>query len=281
MSSLSVPGRIVLLLMLSLLSGCSPLSVGDPDEEKDPNFLAGKSRASSMDFTGAVKAFEKALRTNPDSAAAHLELGLLYESERFKKPATATYHFERHLELNPKSNVAEEVRRRIHSCKIELARSVSFAQVNRLVQDELERLQKTNSILRQQVEQMRSKLAAQEAILSSSTGYVIGDPPAEPIRFQGNEGTSRERTSSPRARANETRTQQRGASQQSGPHSGEGGLLSTAQPAPGTHVIRKGETIYSISKRYGLTVEKILSANRGLNPRKLKEAHTIGLPPGG
>ena len=53
-----------------------------------------------MDFDGAVAAFENALLSNPKSAAAHLELGLLYEENK-SNYAAAIYHYEKHLELGP------------------------------------------------------------------------------------------------------------------------------------------------------------------------------------
>ena len=68
--------RAALLLLAGLLlSGCLPSAPGD--EEKEPYFLAGKSRVNTMDFKGAVESFEKAVEVNPKSAPAHFELGWL------------------------------------------------------------------------------------------------------------------------------------------------------------------------------------------------------------
>src|SRR5512140_3962285 len=105
---MSLSSAFIRLLMLALLavgaSGCFPLADGPTEEEKDPHYLAGKSRLSGMDYDGAIAAFENALISNPKSAAAHFELALLYE-EKKNDYAAAIYHYQRHLELRPESNM--------------------------------------------------------------------------------------------------------------------------------------------------------------------------------
>ena len=44
-------------------SGCTQITGVNEDEEKNPHFLAGKSRVNSMDYQGAIGSFEKALDT--------------------------------------------------------------------------------------------------------------------------------------------------------------------------------------------------------------------------
>ncbi|MBI3191727.1 MAG: hypothetical protein HYZ36_03600, partial [Pedosphaera parvula] len=79
MSLVSALCRMIVLLLAGLcFSGCIPRGNGPLDEQKDPYFLKGKNRANSMDYQGAIEAFEKALEANPRSASAHKELGMLY-----------------------------------------------------------------------------------------------------------------------------------------------------------------------------------------------------------
>src|SRR5512137_2361023 len=93
--------RIAPLLLASLvLSGCLPSAPSD--EEKEPYFMAGKSRVNTMDFKGAIDSFEKAVELNPKSASAHFELGWLYDQKE-SDPAAAVYHYERYLKLSPNS----------------------------------------------------------------------------------------------------------------------------------------------------------------------------------
>src|SRR2546429_3983468 len=97
------PAAILVLLCL-WWSGCSPSSESGLDEEKEPNYLAGRSRKFAQDYTGAIEAFEQALEANRRSAAAHLELGLIYYQNVTSNWARAIYHFEKYLELRPKAN---------------------------------------------------------------------------------------------------------------------------------------------------------------------------------
>ena len=45
-----------------------------------------------------------------------------------------------------------------------------------------------------------------------------------------------------------------------------------------THTVRTGESVFSLSKKYGVTMHSILEKNRLSDPRGLKEGMTIELP---
>ena len=96
---------IAALALCLAAGGCLPSSSNPLDEQREPHFLTGKSRVNSMDYEGAVEAFEKALEVNPHSASAHFELGLLYENNE-QDFAAAIYHFDRFLKLRPNSEYA-------------------------------------------------------------------------------------------------------------------------------------------------------------------------------
>src|SRR5579862_1496047 len=98
------------------LSGCGPSGAGPLDEEKEPHFLAGKNRISTLDFKGAVQCFEKALQVNPESAAAHFELAWIYD-EKEVDPAAAIYHYDHYLRLRPGAQNADLAKQRITICK--------------------------------------------------------------------------------------------------------------------------------------------------------------------
>src|ERR1051326_8502549 len=149
-------------------SGCSPAGDNAADEEKDPNYLAGRSRRAALNFSGAVEAFDKALEGNPRSAAAHLELGLIYYQNITTNWARAIYHFEKYLELRPKASNADLIRQNIDYCKLALAREVPYTPNNDLVRKEVERLARDNAELRQQVDQLKAQLAFRAA--SGSNG---------------------------------------------------------------------------------------------------------------
>src|SRR5438477_5058636 len=171
----SVRRGAILFVLCIWWSGCSLSNESSLDEEKDPNYLAGRSRRAALNYTGAIEAYEKALETNPRSAAPHLELGLIYYQNVTTNWARAIYHFEKYLELRPKANNADLIRQNIDYCKLALAREVPYTPNNDLVRKEVERLARENTDLRQQVEQLKAQLALR-AGASSATGAVAFNP---------------------------------------------------------------------------------------------------------
>src|SRR3974377_1824924 len=105
----SLFGRALVLLTGLALSGCLPPAQSRLDEEKEPHFLAGKGLVNAMDYKGAIESFEKALEVNPQAAAAHFELGWLFDQKE-ADPAAAIYHYEYYLRLRPKAENAELLR---------------------------------------------------------------------------------------------------------------------------------------------------------------------------
>src|SRR5881227_1449162 len=98
-------------LACAFLSGCLPAGQSQMDEEKEPHFLAGKSRVNAMDYKGAIESFEKALEVNPKSASAHFELAWLSD-QKDADPASAIYHYDHYLKLRPAAGNAETVKTR-------------------------------------------------------------------------------------------------------------------------------------------------------------------------
>jgi LysM repeat protein len=140
------------------LSGCIP---GDShvDEEKDPHYQRGINLVNSQDFKGAVEEFEKALETNPRSAAAHFQLGWLYDT-KINDGAAAIYHYQRHLQLLPSSDRAQSVEERIHLCKQELANAEFPLPNSQILQREVDKLTAENMALKKQVAALEHPVVA-------------------------------------------------------------------------------------------------------------------------
>src|SRR5690348_5687004 len=107
---------VALLLAGLALGGCLPSPQSQSDEEKELHFLEGRSRVNTMDYPGAIESFEKALEANPQSAAAHFELGWLFDRKE-PDPAAAIYHYAKYLTLRPGADNMETVKERILACK--------------------------------------------------------------------------------------------------------------------------------------------------------------------
>ena len=247
--------RTVLALIGSgVLCGCVPGGPGQFAEEKEPHFQSGRARVNSMDFAGAIEAFEKALEANPRSAAAHFELGWLF-ADKEPNPAAAIYHYERFLKLRPNAENAETIKQHIFRLKQDLAKAVLPLPSTPGVQRELDQLAEENRRLRDEVQKWRTYHASH------------GVAPA----------------SSPDAAATGGRTSAPGAGTQIGAGSGDQPSSPYSErpsggPAARTHKVQSGETPTTIARRYGVKVEALMAANPGLNPRRLQVGQSLNVP---
>ena len=238
---------VLLVLAGCVLAGCLPSAPGD--EEKEPYFLAGKSRVSTMDFKGAVESFEKAVEVSPKSAAAHFELGWLYDQKE-SDPAAAIYHYERYLKFLPNSGKEEMVKTRILACNQQLAQTVSLGPVTEKQQREFEQLAEETRRLREDVEKWR----------------------AYALRLQNP-------TNQPGVALPVTRLAQPSAAVQ--PASAESTSSSRPTPAASsrTHTVKATETLNIIARKYGVKVESLMAANPKLEPRRLRVGQVLVIPP--
>ena len=241
--------RTALLLLASLAwSGCLPSAPGD--EEKEPYFMAGKSRVSTMDFKGAVESFEKALEANPKSAAAHYELGLLY-AQKESDPAAAIYHFERFLKLQPNSGKEEMVKPLIMACKQQLAQTVSLGLVTEKQTRDFELLAEENKRLHEDIEKWRA-YALRLQTLTNQAGAPL--PTARAVQPPGlGQGAPVEVFGTSRAPVTPAATSR-------------------------THTVKGGETPAFIARKYGVKVEALLAANPKLDPRRMHVGQTVIIP---
>jgi LysM repeat protein len=237
------------LLAGCVLGGCLPAAPGD--EEKEPYFLAGKSRVSTMDFKGAIESFERAVEVNPKSAPAHFELGWLYDQKE-SDPAAAIYHYERYLKLLPNSGKNEMVKAHVLACKQQLAQTVSLGPVTERQQREFELLVEEKKRLQEDIEKWR----------------------AYALRLQS-------LTNQPTATLPVTRPTPLSVPVQPAPAESTSGGRPTATPAANvrTHTVKAGETLSMIARQYGVKVETLKAANRKLDSRRLRIGQSVIIPP--
>jgi tetratricopeptide (TPR) repeat protein len=240
------------VLLCADLNGCLPPGQGQFEEEKESHYMAGKSCASSMDYPGAIEAFEKAVEVNPRSAAAHFQLGWLYE-EKEPDSAAAIYHYERFLKLRPNADNAEFVKQRINNCKQDLAKTVMPLPIPAGMQREFEQLIEDNKRLSADNEKLRAAMAAR--LQQAPT-----NPPSQTVT---------------RVTANPLPTSASGKAMRAGTASGN---LAPAG-ATRTHVVQPGETPVSIAKKHGVKLDDLLKANPGLDPKRMRVGKLLNLPP--
>lgn len=241
--------RAGLAVFLGLvLCGCLPNRPAATEEEKEPQFLIGRSRVNAMDYPGAIDAFEQALTMNPRSAAAHLELGWL-QAEKELDPAAAIYHYQKFLELRPTANNTETIRQQIFRLKQELAKSALPIPPSTEMQRQLEQLTEEKRQLQDEVDRLRQALLQAGPTNNRSTTFAR--PPNAGII-----------TPLPNANSGGSRPSR-----------------TVAVPAsPRTHRVQSGDTLTSIAGKYGIKLAVLQAANPNLNPRKMQVGQSVVIP---
>jgi tetratricopeptide (TPR) repeat protein len=251
--------RCALALMLCAgLNGCLPPGQSQLDEEKEPHFIEGKRAINGMDYKGAIEEFEKAIEANPHNASAHFQLGWLYE-EKEQDAAAAIYHYEQFLKLHPNTDNAEVIRQHIMNCKQDLAKAVLPLPTTPGVQRDLEQLVREkdqlaqeNKQLRAQLDQWRAYFQAQTNRTAQSATQMMRSAPVPAPQLTAT-------NPAPRVQASDTRAQSRSAS-------------------PRMHTVQPGDTPMAIARKYGVKLDALMSANPGLDPKKLRPGQTLNLP---
>ncbi len=245
------PIRLGVLAVLCVIGwgGCSPAGPGVTDEKREPLFLVGLSRVNVMDFEGAIEAFQQALEANPQSAAAHLQLGWLYAG-KVSDPAAAIYHYEQFLRRQPADPNAKMIRQQIVGLKHTLAGAVLPMPPVSGLQKQVEYLQEKNRRLQEDLDRLRREFASRSALTN---------PPPEPVVVGRNSPVAGRVL----------------AASNPPPNNGRSGSASTVVQ---THKVIAGDTPTSIARRYAISVESLLQANPGLNPKRMRINQNLTIP---
>ena len=227
-----------------VLCGCDPGGAVAVDEEKEPQFLIGRSRVNAMNFSGAVEAFEQALELNPHSGAAHFELGWLY-AEKEADPAAAIYHYQKYLALRPNASNAETIRQHVFRLKQELAKAVLPIPPTPELQRQLEQLTEERRHLQEEVDRLRSALTP-------------GAPPVNRSSFNPNHSI--------------------GAGNSDGIQREARNRIESAPGRAGSYRVQSGDTLVAIARRYRISLESLQAANPGVDPRRMQVGQSVRIP---
>lgn len=243
----------LLLLALLALSGCVPSAQSQLDEEKEPHYLAGKNRVSTMDYPGAIECFDKALEVNPQSAQAHFELACLFDQKEVN-PADAIYHYEHYLKLRPQAGNADIVKQRIYACKQALAQTVSLGPITEKQQREFEQLADENKRLTEENKRLHDELDKSRATVPSAQPVVPAAHPTPSVPAPSRTASAVATTS---PNTNPT---------------------SSSAPSGRTHTVKQGETPTLIARQYGIKLDALMAANPRLDPRRLRVGQALSIP---
>ena len=249
-----------------MLGGCSP-DQGRMDDEKEPHFVLGKSRVNAMDYQGAIEAYEESLEANPRSAAAHFELGWLYD-QKVRDPAAAIYHYEQYLKRDPNAGNADVIRGRVDACKQELTLSVMALPSTSAAQQQLEKLVEQNRQLQAQVDHLNEVVKLWNAYYASQLTAAKSNEPAQNI------------SADVQQTPNPTQPTQHVSPQPNNPTATRSATVTRATSAtPRTRTVVPGETAAAIARKAGITLDTLRAANPGVNLSRIRAGQVLKLPP--
>lgn len=299
-------------LALVLGSGCDLLRRGETDERREANFQAGYNQALQGLNDDAIRSYQRALDSNPRSALAHRELGFLLRDKKHDY-VTAVYHLRRCQEIlasrNDRDAKDPTIDDAIRQAQLQLAIEFSSQIGQQQTQSRTDELKRRNAELEATVQRLTQQLAANasaQAAFANSPGILKPLPtntavqPSAPIQnLASNPGANS--NPNPSSNSGESARQpirsaplqlggsssgskgQTGASSgkhgtTASPSGGSTGTSSNASKGPKTHTIRSGETPASIARAHGITPQQLMSANRGIDAKRLRVGQTLNLP---
>ena len=183
--------------------------------------------------------FERAIRADPRHAAAHLELGYLFEGEgTLSDPNAAIYHFRKFIEFEPDSPlIGSTIEPRIANCIKDLTRNGNLQIVVQQMQSDLHARENEIQRLKERITELDGKLL---------------DARDEIVKLVKKSGTV---------------------------DAGASGNPGEAQSKLWTvYTILPNDTLYQIAKKHGVTAKDIMDMNRDLDSGRLKIGAQIRIP---
>lgn len=237
---------LAIILCAAVLGGCDNTRQ-EPVEIDGLHLLQGKELAQQKKWDEAIREFETARDSHPESAEPDLQLAIIYHQYR-PDYIRAIYHYQCYLEKHPDTEKAPLIEGWIQQVKILLAADVG--QSDQGIPEEIIRLKRENNLLRNQLRLMTSSAPRRKPA------------PKEPVAIQKPEDVKQESTP---------------VSQTPIPR------IQTPAPTPETYKVLPGDTLSKIARTiYGDSSKwkEIFGANldKMEAPNDLKAGETIIIP---
>ena len=282
------PFALAVLCALLCGTGCSERGAPVLPETDEGYYVQGVQLNRQGRKGEALASFLRVIDKRGERGApeSHLEVAAIY-LHHTKEPVLAYYHFKRYLELQPNSKEAPRVRAMLDAALREVAarfpgRPIEDQSVRLAATEEIAKLRRENDELRAELQTLRGGGAALPAraarlvtlpeALNSRSGavpptIVIGDAPAAPAPAAAPVPTPAPVVSAPRATTG--RPPPATASTQPGRAAPGGGR---------THTVQARETLYKISRQYGVKPEDLARANGITNPSNVPVGTVLRIP---
>jgi tetratricopeptide (TPR) repeat protein len=276
---------LALLLVSSFLFGCNQnKKSADAEDSSNPFYKKAAEYETDQNFPAAIKEYESALRANPKSAKAHLQMGLIY-SEKLNDPISGIYHFQQYLNDRPNSTDKELVQTYIEKAKFDFSSALPNSPLQN--SEEVAKISKENIELKQtlakaqmeiaqkdsQLAEWKSKVESLNSQISTLKAQVAAQPapaPATPVVSTTPHQETKAGAANAQATSADGKTPSTTPAQSSGPR---------------YHVIGKGDSLWKIASKYypGEALEgvqKIKQANPEAtsNEKNLKLGQKLLIP---
>jgi len=256
---LADPRGLMLVFALLLVVGCTPPPGAGDQTQAERYFSVGKTRIQRQDYPGALAAFEQALQADPRMARAHYEIAMLFDKE-LNAPAKALYHYLIALELEPDFQGADLISNRLSVVKMQVAGDSLPRIPSPALEKEIDRLQGDLEDLRAEYKRLQDinlGLSQQVASLQQQTRTS----PPETLRPRDNAVDSGVRMD-----------------RQVEPPTPVSSLVATLSERPRNYVIARGDTLYGLSRRFGVSIGELKASNPGISERNFPAGRTISIP---
>lgn len=265
---------------LFLLSGCDLWHRANPDERREANFVAAYNYNLQGAYEDAVAAYNRAIEANPNNAAAHWDLGFLYQ-DKFHDYVLSIYHFRRCQQIKKRRHDKDAddptIENAVRQGQIQLAIQFASALGQQQTQTQLDDFRRRNAELEATIKELKLRLAA--AQLTDLNGATPTDPGSGSIAAS----TSVQPVSPRPPSISSSGSPVKPSNPNSAQRDSAVKTPSTAHVEASTaksriHTVRTGDTFATIARRYGVTIPQLQSANRNLDARKLRPGQSVVIP---
>jgi LysM repeat protein len=257
-------------------------------ETDEPLFVQGKQLVKQGRNPEALSSFLKLIDRRGERGApeSHLEAGIICLNHT-KDPLEAYHHFRKYLDLQPNSKEASGVRGMVDAARREFARTLSA----RPLEDQSVRLEIAEELsnLRRERDELRAELAALRGAAPMQVRSSVLSVPeisnprgiAPPVaKIEGSPITPApaQKASSLNVAVPNQLTQGRQQSPIQGSPLRPAAPPQTLTKSGRTHTVGAGDTLYKLSKQFGVTIEDIAAANGMSVDSKLKLGASLRIP---
>lgn len=279
-------------------AGCDRLTKGEEDERHEANFLNAINLQTQGRDDEALKAFNRALEANPQSASAHREIGQLCLDKK-RDYALAVFHLRRHQQIKAarSSKTTKDpgdyaVEQQIKQAQILLAAEFTDQIGQQQNQSKIDELKRRNAELETTVARLNQQLA-----LRGAPGIVANAvPPSQPSPQVQSQAVARPMVPTATGPVKNvaaapvpaaTIVPQPATSAAAAAAVARPTSTKVESPAPKppsraatarTHVVKAGEIPATIARRYGISVQELMAVNKGVDPRRMRAGQTMNLP---